>query len=85
MDYLYVKLLRLVLKIMFFWPGEQFGEKCWKISRFRGVYPITLNVLILSSNIAYLIAHGGQLNFLEIGHMYLTMFMTMLSMVSLKS
>ncbi|CAD0194453.1 unnamed protein product [Chrysodeixis includens] len=79
LDYRYVKIVRFALRSICYWPNELFGAKTWKISKYRGLTTLSVNIFTLVSNTAYLMDKQSSLGMLEIGHMLLTVFLTALT------
>nr|AJF20961.1 pheromone receptor OR1 [Operophtera brumata] len=80
MDYRYMKFLRLVLRIISGWPGKELGEK-QLLMEGRGyiMYNATLSLLYFLLEMLYLRDHVEHLTFMELGHNYIVLLMTLLS------
>nr|CAG38117.1 putative chemosensory receptor 16 [Heliothis virescens] len=77
-DYLYIKILRFTLVIVNSWPRKEIGEpESPRLSAFAKYFYLFLTVLAAIGSIAYVAVHNRELTFLETGHMYIVVLMSL--------
>ncbi|KAG6449169.1 hypothetical protein O3G_MSEX005904 [Manduca sexta] len=80
-DYRYMKLFRSTLRLIGSWPGRDLKEEGatkYEIAPLYWVLVIKITCFVLT--IIYLIENTNKLGFFEIGHVYITVFMTMITL-----
>nr|ALM26192.1 odorant receptor 1 [Athetis dissimilis] len=77
-DYTYLKLLRFMLMVVSAWPQKEIGETnivFYQKSLLKYCYLI-LTIFSLYGSVAFIVQHWIELDFLELGHMYIVVLMT---------
>ncbi|XP_050360588.1 odorant receptor 10a-like isoform X3 [Nymphalis io] len=83
LDIRYMKILRRCLKTLSAWPSKEVGEKGSKYDYIAKWYIIILNLICLPPGLLYIKKHFGVIDFLELGHTYVTVFINITSLFRL--
>nr|AGS41446.1 olfactory receptor 7 [Agrotis segetum] len=76
-DYLYIKIVRFMLVTVGSWPRKLLGEPESNYQAvFIRIFYFALCIVLKFGYVAYVYIHFSELDFLEAGHMYITILMT---------
>ncbi|KAJ8728843.1 hypothetical protein PYW07_006539 [Mythimna separata] len=76
-DYLYIRILRFMLLIVGSWPRKEIGEpEPYYQEVFLKLFYLTLTIIWMIGFISYVLLHISELSFLEVGHMYIVILMS---------
>lgn len=80
-DFKYMKSLRIHLKVINAWPGDEVDGIQSKNKIYINIFLFLLNLFCISSSMHYMISHWDTLNFFELGHMYVVFLVIINTMV----
>nr|QEI49013.1 pheromone receptor OR2 [Mythimna separata] len=76
-DYLYIRILRFMLLVVGSWPRKETGEpEPYYQEVFLKIFYLTLTIIWMIGFISYVVLHISELSFLEVGHMYIVILMS---------
>nr|XP_026499972.1 uncharacterized protein LOC113403597 [Vanessa tameamea] len=83
LDIRYIKILRSCLKTLSAWPSKEVGEKESKYDFIGKIFIFLINLICLPPGLLYIKKHFGVIDFLELGHTYVTVFINITSLIRL--
>ncbi|KAJ8720746.1 hypothetical protein PYW08_006211 [Mythimna loreyi] len=80
-DYLYIKILRFMLLVIGSWPRKEIGEpEPYYQEVFFKLFYLAVTTGCFSGAVTYIIIHNSELTFLETGHMYIIILMSIVDL-----
>uniref|UniRef100_A0AAU6NDM3 Odorant receptor n=1 Tax=Mythimna loreyi TaxID=667449 RepID=A0AAU6NDM3_9NEOP len=80
-DYLYIKILRFMLLVIGSWPRKEIGEpEPYYQEVFFKLFYLAVTTGCFAGAVTYIIIHNSELTFLETGHMYIIILMSIVDL-----
>ncbi|XP_046977453.1 uncharacterized protein LOC124543314 [Vanessa cardui] len=83
LDIRYIQILRRCLQTLSAWPGKEVGESESKYNYIGKIYIFLINLICLPPGVLYIKKYFGVIDFLELGHTYVTVFINITSLIRL--